>query len=126
MLSEFALVIIGIISVGGLLFLGNFSGNLFDRQKDVIRNSVTMLANYYASHKSLIGKKVNDRHEVIRAAGDDWNKHPLRFRRGAAVYRVGGVSNGAAIDHDTLEFTKDRGYLKRHVLRHWADEETVS
>jgi len=93
-----------------------------DRQKDAIRNSVTMLANYYASHKSLLKKKVSDRHEVIRAAGDDWEKHPLRFRRGAAVYRVGGISNGVAIDQDTPEFTKDRGYLKRHIPRHWADD----
>ena len=97
-----------------------------DRQKDAIRNSVTMLANHYASHKSLLGKKVADRHEVIQAAGDNWEKHPLRFRRGAAVYRVGGESNGVTIDQDTPEFTKDRGYLKRHVPRHWADEETVS
>ena len=40
-----------------------------DRQKDAERNSVTMLAQAYASHKQLQGKSVADRHEIIHKAG---------------------------------------------------------
>jgi tRNA(His) guanylyltransferase len=53
------------------------------RQQDAIRNSVTMLASAYATHKELHGKSASDRHEVIHKAGDNWAKHPLVSNMGA-------------------------------------------
>jgi tRNA(His) guanylyltransferase len=53
------------------------------RQQDAIRNSVTMLASAYASHKELHGKSASDRHEVIHKAGDNWAKHPVVSNMGA-------------------------------------------
>ena len=59
-----------------------------DRQKDAERNSVTLLAGNYASHKELHGKSVSDRHEIIHAAGDNWAKHPVRFKHGGIIRRM--------------------------------------
>ena len=58
------------------------------RQKDAERNSVTLLAGNYASHKELHGKSVSDRHEIIHAAGDNWAKHPARFKHGGIIRRM--------------------------------------
>jgi tRNA(His) 5'-end guanylyltransferase len=57
------------------------------RQKDAVRNSVTMLAQAYASHKQLQGKTVADRHEIIHKAGDNWAKHPVSFKHGRVIRR---------------------------------------
>ena len=62
-----------------------------DRQKDAERNSVTLLASNYASHKQLHGKSVSDRHEVIHTAGDNWAKHPARFKHGGIIRRMVSV-----------------------------------
>src|SRR5271168_1167706 len=57
------------------------------RQQDAERNSVMMLARAHASHKQLAGKKRADQHEIIHKAGDNWAKHPVRFKHGAMVRR---------------------------------------
>ncbi len=58
-----------------------------DRQQDAVRNSVMMLARAYASHKELMGKNQSAQHEIIHAAGDNWEKHPARFRHGSVIRR---------------------------------------
>ena len=58
------------------------------RQKDAERNSVTLLSSAYASHKELHGVSTADRHEIIHAAGDNWAKHPVRFKHGGVVHRM--------------------------------------
>src|SRR5271170_4253431 len=58
------------------------------RQQDAERNSVMMLARAYASHKALAGKKRADQHEIIHAAGDNWAKHPVRFKHGGVIQRI--------------------------------------
>ena len=55
------------------------------RQKDAIRNSVSMLAQHYYSHKQLQGKSTTDRHELIHKAGDNWAKHPNNFKNGRVI-----------------------------------------
>lgn len=62
-----------------------------DRQKDAERNSVTLLASNYASHKQLHAKSTSERHEIIHAAGDNWAKHPVRFKHGGVVRRMVSV-----------------------------------
>jgi tRNA(His) 5'-end guanylyltransferase len=125
------------------------------RQKDAERNSVTLLASNYASHKQLHGKSVSDRHEVIHAAGDNWAKHPVRFKHGGIIRRMGVVDlettslnpflmgrrsgktklNEAIIEHAlriswqldeaTPVFTKDRDYLRKMIPRHWESDDTT-
>ena len=68
-------------------------------------------------------KKQTERHEVIHAAGDNWAKHPTRFRRGAAIYRYNGVT---VVDGETPEFTKDREFLKQHIPLHWVEDERAA
>ncbi len=99
------------------------------RQQDAERNSVMMLARAYASHKQLAGKKRADQHEIIHKAGDNWAKHPVRFKHGAVVRRISridtvrglDVSNWAA-DGDTPIFTRQRQYIRSLVPIVWNDD----
>ena len=91
-----------------------------DRQMDAARNSVTMLANFYTSHKKLLGQSVAQRHEFIFAAGDNWAKHPTRFKRGAVLYKA---HEGWIVDPSTPDFKRDRDFLRNLIPRHWQGEE---
>jgi tRNA(His) 5'-end guanylyltransferase len=108
------------------------------RQQDAERNSVMMLARAHASHKQLAGKKRADQHEIIHKAGDNWAKHPVRFKHGAVVRRSGVKDWGKDVgrqpfsenyfvgnwfvDNDTPMFTKDRKYLRSLVPIVWNDD----
>jgi len=100
------------------------------RQQDAERNSVAMLAQSYASAKQLHGKNRAEQHEIIHKAGDNWAKHPVRFKHGAAVCKVG--ANGFPddskrignwfVDANTPVFTKDREYLRSKIPVIWNDD----
>jgi tRNA(His) guanylyltransferase len=107
------------------------------RQQDAERNSVMMLARAYASHKQLAGKKRADQHEIIHKAGDNWAKHPVRFKHGGVVRKLGvrewgkdvGPQPGRStalgnwfVDAETPVFTKDRQYLRNLVPIIWNDD----
>src|SRR5271170_14479 len=99
------------------------------RQQDAERNSVMMLARTYATHKQLAGKKRADQHELIHAAGDNWAKHPVRFKHGAIIQRIpyGGRVQGTEtsnwfVNENTPVFTKDRQYLRNIVPIIWNDD----
>jgi tRNA(His) guanylyltransferase len=103
------------------------------RQQDAERNSVMMLARAYASHKQLAGKKRADQHEIIHKAGDNWAKHPVRFKHGAVVRRsdaeihdYADVNNPLysnwSVDENTPVFTKERQYLRDLVPIVWNDD----
>jgi len=103
------------------------------RQQDAERNSVMMLARAHASHKQLAGKKRADQHEIIHKAGDNWAKHPVRFKHGAVVRKVGvsgcldRVITGAkpsnwSMDENTPVFTRERAYLRSLVPIIWNDD----
>lgn len=88
------------------------------RQKDAERNSVSMLAQAYASPKQLHGKDRAAQHDIIHDAGDNWNDHPVSFKRGRAiVYR----DMKWMIDQETPIFTQDRDYLKQMIPIQWAE-----
>jgi tRNA(His) guanylyltransferase len=106
------------------------------RQQDAERNSVMMLARAYASHKQLAGKKRADQHEIIHKAGDNWAKHPVRFKHGGVIRKTltGAAVNAAArklglpresnwfVDEETPVFTKQREYLRSLVPIIWNDD----
>lgn len=95
------------------------------RQQDAERNSVMMLARAYASHKQLAGKKRADQHEIIHKAGDNWAKHPVRFKHGAVIRRndvdMPRYSHWY-MDKKTPTFTKERAYLRSLVPIIWNDD----
>jgi tRNA(His) guanylyltransferase len=103
------------------------------RQKDAERNSVSMLAQHYASAKQLHGKKRDEQHEIIYAAGDNWAKHPVAFKHGRVIrkstvaewgkdlgvqpklecYAVAG--GNWFVDNETPVFVRDRQYLRSMI-----------
>lgn len=101
------------------------------RQQDAERNSVMMLARAHYSHKQLAGKKRADQHELIHKAGDNWAKHPVRFKHGAVVRKARSVSRPGKpsqadgpwiVEEDTPVFTKERQYLRSLVPIIWNDD----
>lgn len=107
------------------------------RQQDAARNSVTLLASAYASHKKLHGKSTPQRHEIIHEAGDNWAKHPVRFKHGAVIRRhvpkleddslaLSIARRGSwEMDATTPSFTRNRNYIRNLIPRHWENDETT-
>jgi tRNA(His) 5'-end guanylyltransferase len=56
------------------------------RQKDAVRNSISMTAQSLYSHKQLDGKSQSDMQEMIHAVGHNWNDMPDGFKRGRTFY----------------------------------------
>ena len=109
------------------------------RQQDAERNSIMMLARAYASHKQLSGKNQAAQHEIIYKAGDNWAKHPVRFKHGAIIRREvincdndyakeAGIKtltmSNWAMDAKTPKFTRNggRAYLRNLVPIIWNDD----
>jgi tRNA(His) 5'-end guanylyltransferase len=57
------------------------------REWDATKNSVSMAAAAYYSHKELMGKNSPQKHDMLRAKGVNWNNYPPLFKRGAYVQR---------------------------------------
>jgi tRNA(His) 5'-end guanylyltransferase len=56
------------------------------RQQDATRNSVSMAASEYFSHKSLEGVSSNDKQErLFQEEGINWNDYPVKFKRGTVI-----------------------------------------
>ncbi len=109
------------------------------RQQDAVRNSIIMLARGYASHKQLHGKNQTAQHDIIVAAGDNWAKHPARFKHGGVIRKKAEEvraeltlhpSNPRSevrlsnwfMDAETPVFTKQRDYLRGMVPIHWEED----
>lgn len=118
------------------------------RQQDAVRNSIMMLARAHASHKQLHGKNQSAQHEIIHAAGDNWEKHPARFKHGGVIRRQAvdysaplnathpafiQLAEGKRVplplersnwfmDKDTPVFTRERHYLRTMIPIHWEDD----
>lgn len=103
------------------------------RQKDAVRNSVSMLAQGHFSHKQLHEVPTAKMHDMLVAVGDNWNDHPARFKQGAAIApvmqpaylkktKVGMIEIPAhdewGVIADTPIFTKDREWLSSRIPRY--------
>lgn len=57
------------------------------REKDAVKNSITMAASEYYSHAELQGKNSKDKHEMLYKKGVNWDKYPKFFKQGTYVRR---------------------------------------
>jgi tRNA(His) guanylyltransferase len=57
------------------------------READAVKNSITMAASAYYSHKQLMGVSSSQKHELLHAKGVNWNDYPAFFKRGSYVQR---------------------------------------
>lgn len=84
------------------------------RQKDATRNSVSMAAQAYFSHRQLHGKSSGEMQELLWSQhGVNWNDYDPRFKRGTVVFpelRVGSVSY---VDRRTGETRVAEGVQRR-------------
>lgn len=55
------------------------------RQKDAVRNSISMAAQSLYSHKDLEGKSSPEKQDMIHDKGQNWNDMPDGFKRGRFV-----------------------------------------
>lgn len=61
------------------------------RQKDIERNSLSMLAQAHFPHAVLHGMKRDDLHEALHTVGVNWNDQPEAFKRGTVIVRQRNV-----------------------------------
>jgi tRNA(His) guanylyltransferase len=78
-------------------------GNYFLwRQRDALKNSVSMAASAYFSHRRLDTLTTDDRIELLRdEAGIDWHDYPVWARQGQVVRRVPQASETRFLDQRT-------------------------
>lgn len=81
------------------------------RQKDATRNSMSMYARAFFSHKELEGKNFNQMHEMLLSKGENWNHLTSRVQRGQVIYK-------AEVDLATLEVVDPsfQSGIKRTVI----------
>lgn len=61
------------------------------RQRDCVKNSITMAAQTVASHRELFGLNANERQELLFSRGINWNDYPDGWKRGRVVYKAPGT-----------------------------------
>ena len=86
------------------------------RQQDATRNSVSMAASEYFSHKSLEGVSSNDKQErLFQEKGINWNDYPAKFKRGTVikkeevtlVKRSDSISDKTTVIDENMIFTRN-------------------
>ena len=60
---------------------------IYWRELDCIKNSISMSASYYYSHKELINKNSNQKQEMLFQKEINWNNYPSFFKHGTYVQR---------------------------------------
>jgi tRNA(His) guanylyltransferase len=63
------------------------ANNILWREKDATKNSISMAAQHYYSHKQLLNKHAKQQQEMLYAKGINWNDYPDEFKRGSFVQR---------------------------------------
>jgi tRNA(His) 5'-end guanylyltransferase len=95
------------------------------RQQDATRNSINMLGQFHFSHKALHGKNVSQVQDMLMLEkGVNWNAQPTWAKRGSCVIpNPDSFDSSAAFVPDEVIpiFTKDRGYVERHLLDKFDD-----
>jgi tRNA(His) 5'-end guanylyltransferase len=84
------------------------------RQRDWETNSVQMVARYFYSHKALENKSCSEMKEMIKKAGEDWDKFSGWEKRGRVITRVAGHT-AWAVDDNLPRFEEKRVYVDNYV-----------
>lgn len=63
------------------------ANTLLWREKDATKNSISMAAQHFYSHKQLDGKSSSEKQEMLFQKGVNWNDYPDFFKRGTFVQR---------------------------------------
>ena len=79
------------------------------RQKDAIRNSISMAAQYYFSEKELDSKDCDERQCMLLQKGVDWEKYPAIAKQGRIIKKG---SLGDWVVAEPPIFTQKRDYLQ--------------
>jgi len=79
------------------------------RQKDAIRNSISMFAQANFSHKELQGKNIKQIKQMLESIGKKWENLPLNYQRGSCVLRSG--SETFNFDNKIPIFTENHDYI---------------
>lgn len=58
------------------------------REFDATKNSISMAARTYYSHKQLLGKNSSQMQDMLMEKGVNWNNYPVFFKRGTYARRV--------------------------------------
>lgn len=87
------------------------------RQKDAVRNSISMHAQSLYSHKALHGASQKKMHEMIHDKGENWNDLPDGFKRGRTFYKSYNLDpeEYGKWELDTLDFLKERECLREII-----------
>lgn len=72
------------------------------REWDATKNSVSMAALAHYSHKELLGKNSQQKHDMLHAKGVNWNDYPAAFKRGTYVQRLSLALPFSAEEIDSL------------------------
>jgi tRNA(His) 5'-end guanylyltransferase len=78
------------------------------RQKDAVRNSISMTAQSLYSHKELNGKSQSDMQELCFQKGTNWNDMPDGFKRGRTIRTIIKEEDWVV---KTTDFLKEREIL---------------
>lgn len=74
--------------------------NFLWREQDATKNSISMAAHHYFSHKDMMGKTGSEKQALLLSEhGVNWNDYPTFFKRGTYVQRK---SFAVELDADTL------------------------
>ena len=80
------------------------------RELDATKNSVSMAAREYYSHKQLMNLGRSDQMELLYKAGVNWNDYPTHFKRGTYFQRKEIVSHFTDEERDRLPDTHPGKY----------------
>lgn len=89
------------------------------RQKDAVRNSISLVAQSLYSHNQLHGKDINQMQEMCWQLGINWNDYSPKYKRGRIIRKFNYTRNGAERSYWNMEepstFTQDRNYLTKLI-----------
>lgn len=96
------------------------------RQRDAVRNSISMAAQAHFSHKRLHGVSSGQMQEILwREKGVNWNDYPDGFKRGRVTVRCTGERDFEYVDkrtQETMRTTAVRSWWETSPAPHFTTE----
>lgn len=95
------------------------------RQRDAVRNSISMAAQSIFSHRALHGVTTSGMQDLMHAQGVNWNDFSTRFKRGGQVVKCSGVRQFSYVDKRTgnvCEAEADRSWWEIQPADHFTFE----